>query len=49
MQEQAISQILMAYKEGILDLDECKSSITELISQSVQAEEPVTQLTRCSA
>lgn len=39
MQEQAISQILMAYKEGILDLDECKSSITELISQSVQAEE----------
>lgn len=38
MNEQAVSNILKAYKEGSLDLEECKSSITHLISQSVQAE-----------
>ena len=39
MNEQDISQILKAYKNGSLDLEECKSSITELISQTVQKEE----------
>lgn len=39
MNEQAISQILKAYKAGTLDLDECKSSLTELISKSVQSTE----------
>lgn len=39
MNEQDISQILKAYKNGSLELEECKSSITELISQAVQKEE----------